>query len=202
MKDAIQFLKDFVQGKISCKEFEQQLYTNPELEKLLSDSSVSWQKTYLQDTTPFLYLAEQNYTNPNGRLNAQQTVQLFLDKIGIKTTATSQYSNDYNWILSTSPKYIDADLGFIEKHILPEDKNLSKAEQKQHIKQRYAELFRYQTKPPKWIQNPEWPIQNNSPLFFLGQIEIKKCDLFQDDGFIYLFIELKTGTIETIKQLY
>lgn len=202
MKDEIQFLKDFVEGNISSQDFEQQLYTNSELEKLLSDSSISWKGSYLQDTSPFLYLAELNYKDPAWQLNAQGTIQLFLDRKGIKVTETSKYSDDYNLLLSTSPKYIDADLSFIEKHILPKDKTLSKSEQKQYIKQRYAELFRYQTKPPKWIQNPEWPIQNNSPLFFLGQIEIKRCDLFHDDGNIYLFIDSKTGVIETIKQFY
>ncbi|SDJ15634.1 hypothetical protein [Chryseobacterium jejuense] len=202
MKDEIQFLKDFVEGNISSQDFEQQLYTNSALEKLLSDSSINWKGSYLQDTSPFLYLAEQNYKDPAGLLNAQGTIRLFLDKKGVKVTETSKHSDDDNLLLSTSPNYIDADLSFIEKHILPEDKSLSKSEQKQYIKQRYIELFRYQTKPPKWIQNPEWPIQNNSPLFFLGQIEIKRSDLFHDDGTIYLFIDSKTGVIETIKQFY
>lgn len=202
MQDEIQFLKDFVEGKISGQDFERQLYTHSELEKLLSDSAINWKGSYLQDTTPFLYLAEQNYKDPAGQLNAQGTIRLFLERKGIKVTETSKYSHDYHLLLRTSPKYIDADLNFIEKHILPEDKNLSKAGQEQYIKQRYTELFRYQTKPPKWIQNPEWPIQNNSPLFFLGQIEIKRCDLFHDDGNVYLFIDPKTGVIETIKQFY
>lgn len=202
MADEIQILKNFVQGEISDKEFEQQLYTNSALEKRLSDSAINWYGTYLQDTTAFLYLIGQNYTTAKGLLNAHETVKLFLSKIGVEVTASTQRSEDYDLLLSTSPKYIDAKADYIEKYIVPKDRTLSKSDQKQYIKQRYAELFKYQTKPPKWIQNPDWPIKNDKPLYFLGQIEMKKGDLFHDEGSIYLFIETETGIIETVKQVY
>lgn len=79
---------------------------------------------------------------------------------------------------------------------------IAKADKKQFIKQRYAELFKYQTKPPQWIQHPDWLIKNDKPLFFLGQFEIKNCNLFNDDGRIYLFIDTGTGAVETVKQFY
>jgi len=202
MADGIQILKDFVENTISEKDFEQQLYTNPDLEKILSDPSIAWQGTYLQDTNPFLYLAEQDYKSSVGKLNAHGTVKLFLSKIGVEFTSSTQYSDEYNLILSTSPKYIDAEPDFIEKYILPEDKTLSKTDQKLYMKQRYAELFKYQTKPPQWIQNPNWPIKNNKPLFFLGQIAIKNGDIFHDNGGVYLFADPETGTIETVTQFY
>ncbi|WP_300687257.1 hypothetical protein [Chryseobacterium sp.] len=202
MENEIQILRDFVGGKISEKDFEQQLYTNKDLEKLLSDPKPNWRGTYLQDTTPFLYLAEQNYKSVSGKLNAQGTVSLFLTKTGIEVTPSAKYSDEYDLLLCTSPKYINAGTEFIEKHILPKDKTLLKTEQKQYIKQRYAELFKYQTKPPKWIQNPDWLIKNDKPLFFSGQIEIKNSDLFHDAGWVYLFVDQETKTIESIKQFY
>ncbi|HCA05739.1 hypothetical protein [Chryseobacterium sp.] len=202
MADEIQILKDFVEGKLSDKDFEQQLYTNQDLEKRLSDPAIDWQGTYLQNTTAYFYLIEQNYKNAEGRLNAHGTVQLFLSKIGVEITASAQKSDEYEFILNNSPKYIDADAGFIEQRILPKDKTLSKSEQKQYIKQRYTELFKYQTKPPKWIQNPEWPIKNNLPLFFLGQIEIIKGDFFHDEGSMYLFMDPETEIIDIVKQFY
>ncbi|CAH0188187.1 hypothetical protein [Chryseobacterium sp. Bi04] len=202
MADGIQILKDFVGNTISEKDFEQQLYTNPDLEKILSDPSITWQGTYLQDTNPFLFLAEQDYKSSVGKLNAHGAVKLFLSKIGVEFTSSTEYSDEYNLILSTSPKYIDADPDFIEKYILPEDKTLSKADQKLYMKQRYAHLFKYQTKPPQWIQNPNWPIKNDKPFFFLGQIDIKDCDLFHDNGCVYLFVDPETEAIETVKQFY
>lgn len=63
-------------------------------------------------------------------------------------------------------------------------------------------FFKYQTKPPQWIQNPNWPIRKEKPLFFLGQMEIKKSALLHDEGKVYLFIDPETGNIETVKQFY
>ena len=202
MTDEIKILKNFVEGNLTDEDFEQQLYTNSALETLLSGHTINLHGTYLQHTTAFLYLAEQNYKSAAGRLNAQEAVKLFLTKIGTEATPSAKYSDDYDLVLGASPKYIDAAPGFIEKHIFPTDKTLSKADQKQFIKQRYAELFKYQTKPPEWIQNPDWIIKNDKPLFFLGQVEIKNCELFHDDGSVYLFVDTETGNIETIKQFY
>ena len=202
MADEIQILKDFVDGKLSDKDFEQQLYTNIDLEKQFSDPAINWQGTYLQNTNAYFYLIEQDYKNAEGRLNAHETVKLFLSKIGVEVTDSKQKSDEYEFILSTSPKYIDADAGFIEQHILPKDKTLSKSDQKKYIKQRYADLFKYQTKPPKWLQNSEWPIKNNQPLFFLGQIEIKKGEFFHDEGSMYLFMDPETEIIDIVKQFY
>ncbi|MET4141424.1 hypothetical protein [Pedobacter sp. UYP1] len=202
MTGEIQILKDFVEGRLAHKAFEQQIYTNSALEKLLSDPAISWHGTYLEGTNAFLYLAELNYENSVGRIESQGTVELFLMKIGVEVVASKKYTEDNELLNTASPKYIDADPDFIEKYILPTEKTISKADKKQFMKQRYAELFKYQTKPPQWIQHPNWLIRNDKPLFFLGQFEIKNCSLFQDDGRIYLFIDTETGAVETIKQFY
>lgn len=89
MTNEIQISKDFVEGKLSDKDFEQQLYTNPVMEELLSDPTIHWHGTYLQDTTPFLYMVEQNYRTLDGRLKAQGATQLFLTKIGIGATPST-----------------------------------------------------------------------------------------------------------------
>ncbi len=202
LSDEIQILKKFVEGKISDRDFEQQIYTNKTLEKLLSDSVINWHGTYLQSTNVFLYISEQNFSTAPGILNVHGAIQMFLSKIGEQALPTAKYYEDYEVITGTSPKYIDADSEFIKKHILPADRTLSKADQKKYIRQRYTELFKFQIKPPRWIQNPEWPVKNGKPLFFLGQIEIKNSELFHDNGAVYLFADTETKAIETIKQFY
>lgn len=37
---------------------------------------------------------------------------------------------------------------------------------------------------------------------FLGQVNIQNCDLFHDNGSVYLFVDAETGNIETVKQFY
>ncbi|KPH12425.1 hypothetical protein [Chryseobacterium sp. ERMR1:04] len=202
MAKEIQILTQFIEGNLSPKEFEEQLFTNPILETFLSAAVINWKGTYLEGTTVFLYLAEQDYNSSTGILNAQGTIELFLKKAGIEANPSNKYAEEYNLISMLSPKYIDADSEFIEKYILPSDKTLSKSEQKQLIKNRYSELFKFQSKPPKWIQNPQWPIKNDKPLFFLAQVDIKDCEFFHDNGSIYLFLDTQTKTIETIQQFY
>lgn len=202
MTDEFKILVYFAEGKLSSKDFEHEIYTNKKLEAILSDETVDWSGTYLQDSSPFLFLAEQNYDSADGRLNAQGAVKLFLEKMNIEANSTKQYSEDYDLLLTTSPKYLDISPDFFEKYILPTDQSLSKSEKKQMIKKNIAQLFKYQTKPPKWIQNPNWPIKNNNPMYFLGQVDIKKGDTFHDDGSVYLFVDKETGSIETVKQFY
>lgn len=202
MAKEIHILTQFVEGKLSPKEFEQQLFTNSILETFLSATDINWKGTYLEGTTVFLYLAEQDYNSTTGILNAKGTIELFLKKAGIEANSSNKYAEEYNLTSMLSPKYIDADTEFIEKYILPSDKTLSKSEQKQLIKNRYTELFKFQSKPPRWIQNPQWPIKNGKPLFFLAQVDIKDCEFFHDNSSIYLFLNTETKVVETIQQFY
>jgi len=202
MEKEIKILKDFVEGVISPKVFEKYFFENSKFSELLSDETINLQGTYMADSTIYLYIAEQKLQSISGRLNVQGAIQLFFTKKGIKFNQYTKYSDDYGLILDSQPKYIDADLDFIEKYILPVEVNKSKSELKKEMKDRFLTLFKYQTKPPKWIQNPNWIIKDEKPLFFLGQFEIKNCDIFHDDGAIYLFVDQTTGDIETVKQFY
>lgn len=202
MENEIKILKDFIEGIICSEDFERQFFENSNFEELLSDKTISLQGTYMAGSTIYLYVVEQKMKSIAGRLNVQGAIQLFFTKKGISFKSYSKYSDDYGLILDSQPKYIDADLDFIERYILPSEMKKSNAELKKEVKERFLELFRYQIKPPKWIQNPNWIIKNNKPLFFLGQFEIKNCDIFHDDGAVYLFVDEETGEIETVKQLY
>lgn len=202
MEKEIKILKDFVEGVISPKVFEKHFFENSKFSELLSDETINLQGTYMAGSTIYLYIAEQKLQSISGRLNVQGAIQLFFTQKGIKFNQYTKYSDDYGLILDSQPKYIDADLDFIEKYILPVEVNKSKSELKKEMKDRFLTLFKYQTKPPKWIQNPIWIIKDENPLFFLGQFDIKNCDIFHDDGVVYLFVDQTTGDIETVKQFY
>jgi len=128
-------------------------------------------------------------------------LELFFQKKGVEYVMSKKYPETYNLLLTTQPKYIDIESAFFEKFILPVDRDLSKSELKQFIRENYEKYFKYQSKPPKWIQNPQWIIKNDKPLFFIGQLEIKN-EKIHDNGFIYVFLDIETGKVETIKQFY
>ena len=200
--DAITILKKFAEGTLTDQELERQLQENPQMEACLCNPSLDWHNTYLQHTTPYLYLAEMNIQTLTGRYEAQAMIQLFLEKSGIKSVDYKKYREDYELISRAQPKYVDAPPAFIEKHILLKESEHSKTAQQQLAKERFAALFRFHGKPPKWIQNPAWPIINEKPLFYLGALPIKNCDLFHDDGCIYIFTDPDTGLMTTIQQWY
>jgi hypothetical protein len=200
MKREIDFLKNFVEGNININKFEEELYENENLQKLLNDNSINW--GYLDHTTPYYYLLELNYNDIRGKLNAQGAVELFLEKKGVEFIKNKQFYDEYSLILDSQPKYLDIDTKFIQKYIFPKENNKTKKEIKEYMKNKFNEYFKYQNKPPRWIQNPNWIIKNDIPLFFLGQMEIKDCKLFHDNGAIYIFVNEKTKEIETVIQLY
>jgi hypothetical protein len=200
MEKGMEFLKDFVEGNIDIKIFEKELYENSDLKELLDDDSIKWK--YLNKSSPYLYLLELDYNNIGDKINAQKTIELFLKEKGVKFIENKQISDEYSLILDAQPKYLDVDKIFIQKYIFPNDKNKTKKEIKEYMKEKFNEYFKYQNKPPKWIQNPQWIIKNDIPLYFLGQMEIKDCKLFHDNGYIYIFVDEKTKEIETVMQLY
>ena len=198
--NTIEILLQFVAGEISLKEFEHELYTNKEMEELLCDKSINWSGTYIS-TNLYDYLIELNYSRIESKVNAIGALELFFQEKGIEYVASKKHSEIYNLFSSTQPKYIDIESVFFEKFILPLDKDLSKSELKQYIRENYEKYFKYQSKPPKWIQNPQWIIKNDKPLFFIGQLELKN-EAFHDNGFIYAFLDTETGEVETVKQFY
>lgn len=197
-----EILVDFVQGTISKEEFEQEFYYNSELQDILNDTSMNWSGTYLVNSTPFLFLTEQNLQSSLGALNAQEAIQMLLDRKGIPYSVSSVYEQCFHLIQKVQPKYVDADWEFIETYILPSNNIFNQKELELYCKDRYKELFRFQSKPPKWIQNPQWPIKDAEPYYFIGQLELKSIKAFHDDGIIYVFINDSSGEIKNVIQTY
>ena len=202
MDDKIDILLKFVAGELPVQKFENELYTNAALEELLR-LSTDWEGTYIGQlaTNLYDYLIALNYSNTNEKINAIDALQLYFKKEGISCSVTNKYSDLYGLILSSQPKYLDVDMQFIEKYILPTNDNLSKLEMKKIMRSNFEKYFRFQGKPPRWIQNPAWIIKNEKPLFFVGQLELKN-DLFHDTGAVYVFLNEDTAEIEMIKQFY
>ena len=195
-------LVDFVEGNISKEEFEQDFFCNSELQDILNDTSQNWYGTYLANSTPFIFLTEQNLQSTLGALNAQDVIQMLLDRKGISYSISKKYSKSFALISKVQPKYIDADWGFIETQILPSETICNQKKIEQYCKNRYNDLFRFQSKPPKWIQNPQWPIVNNRPCYYIGQLELKLNDIYHDNGMAYIFIDYPTKEVKTVIQLY
>jgi hypothetical protein len=197
--DAVQVLIDFVEGRLSAPAFEQKVYYDAELERLLTDESLHWRKTYIK-TNPYDFLIGLNYADPRGVLDAHGAVEFFLKYKAIPFQKASVYEDYYNLLLEAQPGWLDVDIKYLQDQILAKANGRQGGELKEWLRSHLTERFRYHKEPPKWIQSPAWPISDNEPLYFLGQITIEDCELFHDTTTVYVFLDTKSGETKTVMQ--
>ncbi|KAA0140876.1 hypothetical protein FYZ48_06280 [Gimesia chilikensis] len=195
-----QIILDFVEGRIDSKDFEQHVYNDSRIEDLLKDDSLSWHDCYIK-TNPFDFIICLNYDDPGGVLNAQGAMEMFLQRKGIQFQPSTEHSDLYELMLDAQPKWLCADSAYL-KSLLTDAGEMKPAELKKWLREKLLELFKYYKKPPRWIQNPAWPINENGPMYFLGQIKLADCELFHDEAAAYLFIDTTSGVTETVIQVF
>ena len=64
----------------------------------------------------------------------------------------------------------------LNKYINEAPKGLNKTETKKWIKNKIKQDFKYDKTPPRWVQDPEWPIVNGVPLIFKNQSKMTLDD--------------------------
>ena len=133
------------------------------------------------------------------RAYIEAAIKLYLQKKEIAFTYSNKTKINYNIFLTALPRWLNAPSEYFSA-ILDND-SLSKAEKKEQIKAQVKKDFRCLKKPPKWIQDYNWPISNGKPLVFVGQLELD-IEIFHDKGAVYVFLNTDTGEIETVKQFY
>jgi len=197
--DPLQTIIDFVQGSLTSEEFKNEIFTNEAFEKLLDDTDEISSDSYIGLNT-YLFIIQQDFSDPGDVLSIQGALTQFLDRRNVQYNQTNEHSDLFDLLLEIQPAYLDIDTLFLKNKVLEKAPDLPKTELKKWLKSRIKELFKYATKPPAWIQSPNWPIKNESPLIFLGQLKIS--DYFHDEAQAYVFHDPETGSCETIIQTY
>ena len=204
MNNGVKILIDFTEGRLSAKDFETVLYSDSLLEELLSDTKADYSEIYLKGyDNPYNFLIELNYHDPGDRYSAHETIKKLLLLRGIAVKPTKEYKKFYDILLSSQPSYLNINPVFFEKYIwCKEYEKMKRKDQITEVRKKIKSIFRYYKRAPKWIQNPEWPVKNDKPLYFLGQINIDDPGIFHDNWTVYSFLDLNTGDITTVKQFY
>jgi hypothetical protein len=189
----------FVEGRLDGSSLDAALATD-EMKTLLSSFE---DPRYPAITNHFRRLHnKQDRTSLGGLVNSEGIIEDFLRKAEVAFTAVKRYSSAYRLLLRALPKYVDPPMDFLAEHVIPRDEGLSDAQKAKTIKERIKAQFRFVSKPPSWIQNPEWPIRDGKPLVFLGQIQIDSPELFHDTGAAFLFYDPSDGSFETVAQFH
>ena len=195
--EAIKAVCSFVSGDTPTPEFERFLYSDPDIEYLLTqERAPPYSHT---GHTLFHYLIALHYDNPGDVLTAHGALRDFLKKLGVAITPSQEPSKAYELLRSAQPRWVDADMSYLSS-ILALAPQLPPPSRKTWLKQRILERFRYLSSPPRWIQSPAWPMGRDGPMVFLGQIAIK--DYLHDNGAVYVFHDPATGECTSIIQTY
>lgn len=184
MKKEYQVIVDYVEGNISAARFHQMFLTDKKLKKILQ-KRMSKEYMFLSDYDYSLYnylcneyeFKNRNWDSISMRLSLQAELKRFLDYLKIPYTSYEKYHEEYSFVLSIQPSWLDIDDDSIFQKILAEiPENLSKTQRVKVGKDKIRQLFKYDKTYPRWIQDPEWPIVNGKPLVFSHQENVKGED--------------------------
>jgi 23S rRNA G2069 N7-methylase RlmK/C1962 C5-methylase RlmI len=149
-KIQINIMKDFVEGRISTEEFWNILKNDKIIRKILrSNKKLNSFRVYFDENN----IEKIDISKLSVRIAIYWKVKQYL-KI-----------NNYKVI----PFNDEEERFLFLSDIQPAPPSLSKEKSKQWCKSRIKELFKYDKKPPEWVQEPEWPIVNGQPLVFKNQ---------------------------------
>ena len=199
MSEELETIVAFVEGRTDPKEFERQLYANPDgFEQVLS-ADPDRPAGYLQQGV-FLFIIQQDFDHFAGVLNVHGALQDYLARNGIASDATEAYGKYFNLLLLAQPGWLDVvESDYFLTEVLPAAGKRTGDDLKQWIHDQLLDRFRYVKEPPHWIQSPDWPIKENGPLVFLGQVDVE--DYFHDDAAAYVFYDATNGAFDTILQV-
>lgn len=192
---AIEIIKQFVEGAISPKVFEEKIYADPAVEALLrSENNLP---AYVTEPDLYTYTISQNYQNLESIYNVQTLLSTVLSKKNITHTVEKKYENLFNLTLKVQPKWLSLPSDYLSK-LVEERKNLSSKELQAWLKEKIKIDFRYLKVPPKWLQSPAWPMVDGKPMVFLGQLDIS--ELSHDNAQAYLFFDEGKQSFYTVTQ--
>ncbi len=199
MREELTTIISFVEGKISAKEFEQRLYANPSGFENLLNSDPNLPPGYL-DQGVYLFIIQQSLNHIADVLNVYGELQNYLARNAIVSDAAKGYSQLFSDLLSAQPDWLNVlESDYFLKELLPGAGDRSGKELEHWVQDQLLERFRYVNEPPNWIQSEDWPINENGPLVFLGEMEVE--NYFHDDARVYVFYDEASATCETILQV-
>lgn len=192
-------LIEFAEGRMTFKEFQQNYETNKDYSKLLEDVKPNDDFQYQKNKSINQCLKFYKWSTALGKSVVHSYIVRYLKYYNFEIQPTEEYLDKFKFISEIQPSYVDIeDEEFLNKIIEETPKEISKTNQKKWLKDRIRSIFRYDSKPPRWIQDPEWPIVNGTPLVFKGQTKEEK----DDERVYYYFYNPDTKEEKVIIQFY
>ena len=156
-ENTVKILVDFVEGKISIKDFKFQFDNNPMVKKVLEDDpQYPKNRTYSEyfskkpkNTTQ--YLEMKKWTKISDQLNTWGAVENFLLRQNYSFEPTKYYIDKFDFLLDIQPSWVEIedDEFLINRIITKMPKNLqAKRDKIKWCKDEIKKLFKYVKSPP------------------------------------------------------
>lgn len=194
----IQELINFAEGRTTFDDFWNEYQNNKEYKKLF-EIKIGKKFRCFGKGTINEHLLIYSHDTRMGKAVIHSDVCLYLEYFGFTFKKYPRYHDDLQFSIDIQPSYAYIeDEDFLNKIIVEAPKDLSKTNQKKWLKEKIKSLFRYDNKPPRWIQDPEWPIVDGKPLVFKSQTK----ENINDERVYYTFYNPETQEEKVIIQFY
>ena len=198
-EQAIQYMRDFIEGRVSTEDF----WTTYKSSELLQELLINDEKRPIEvrdcDFAPKNLLKAIDISKLQHKYQLWEAVWGYFhfreEKLKSKNSDAEKYLN--------LQKMLPAWLDIREEDLLlgiynSAPNNLTKADKLNYCKDKVKEIFKFDNKPPRWVQNPEWPIVNGKPLVFRNQSK----EAPDDQRVFFYFYNPDTKEETIIEQLY
>lgn len=190
MKKELLILKRYSEGEISTSEFWNFYKSSPKIQKMLIKDKFIGKNSYY---TPGIIEKHFNIDDIFERFGLYEVIRAYFIRQKKQYNFFNEDEEFINLINKIQPRYVDIrNQAFWDKIISSVPQELKKSERIKLLKDKVKNLFPYESKPPRWIQSPEWVIENGTPLKFIKQIN--KFD--RSEYYFYNQITKQTKMIE------
>ncbi len=180
-------IKNFIEGKISSEDFQNEVVENDGLQNYL-ENNARYTPRFLKDSGDklWVYLACIDVGYVGGRYDMHALVYELFKENGYKPA--KKYADDFRVYLKLLEAVGYVDCPEITEELIRGLPPVKFSEKVKILKTKIKEIFRYDENPPEWIQEPDWQCRNGKPMIFRGQYDI-------DGGCRYIFYD-DEGIIE------
>lgn len=211
-KEALKIFMDYLTGVMSTEDFWARYTTDERLQNaLINDKKRNKPYKYyaLNGQLCYMKLNDKKYKfNPDTLLdvvdinNLSDRYQLYsvINRYAIERGISEKDSVNadikvYTDLYKMQPSWVEVeDVSYLQKIFAEAPEGLTYAQKLKWGCFKIRDLFRYVNKKPNWIQQPEWPIKDGTPLLFAYQKTA-------EEGFEqFFFFDVKTGEEVVIEQ--
>ena len=190
-REIILFMFRYAEGKLSNKDILKvikenwgvvnNIFVNRKIPESINNYEIAFLKKMIKNKNIFFSQKTELYRIILGYFRRQN----------IKGNYYNKDNEMLNLIFSAFPEWVYL-LQIIEKEM---PKDLDKDEELVWCKKKVLSLYQYDTIPPDWIQDANWPIYNGVPMKFTHQLE-------HGEQVVYYFIDIESGYKKSIIQTY